>query len=92
MNKVEAIAALVGSKNERYQGNKLSGNNAALARLTKVHPSRVTRWVAAGCIPIQHNDLLMGWAVENGIDKEMWQHLEHKCSCCGHVSVDWRAT
>jgi len=87
MNKVEAIAALVGAHTETYQGNQFSGNNKALALLLGVHPSRVTRWVAAGSIPVQHNRALMAWAYPKRVTPDMRKNLEPICPCCGNSAL-----
>lgn len=86
-NRVEAIAALVGAHTETYQGNQFTGNNKALASLLGVHPSRVTRWVDAGSIPVQHNRALMAWADGRGVLAEMKPQLEQICPCCGNSAV-----
>lgn len=87
MNKVEAVAALVGAHSETYQKNQFTGNNKALASLLGVHPSRVTRWVDAGSIPVQHNRSLMTWAVGHGVLAEMKPQLEQICPCCGSSAI-----
>ena len=87
MNKVEQIAALVGAHTETYKGNQFTGNNKALALLLGVHPSRVTRWVDAGSIPVQHNRALMAWANPRMVLLEMQRHLEPICPCCGNSAL-----
>ena len=83
MNKVEAVAALVGSKYTPIKQNQFSGGNTALAKVLGRHPAMVTRFVKAGSIPARYNSVLNAWARENGVSDEMALHLEQICSCCG---------
>lgn len=87
MNKVEAVAALVGSKYTPLRHNQFTGNNAALAKVLKKHPAAITRMVASGEVPFRHTATLMEWAGDNGLVAEIWPLLEHKCPCCGHDAL-----
>jgi len=82
MNKVEAIAALVGAHTETYQGNQFSGNKSALAAVLGRHPSLVTRFAKAGTVPARYNETLLKWAKEHGVSEQMAFYLEDRCPCC----------
>ena len=71
MNKVEALAALFGSKK-------------ALADVIERHPSIVSRWVRRGKVPTDWNTHLMMEAVSYSVDvSAVSACLETACPTCG---------